>query len=100
MRPMRRPSASRAARAPGSRSTSGSAGRSLRRLLSHARGGAAQTRLRVDQELSGHDDLLPGFESLVNFRLAVAFDADRDIHGSKAAIFARDDDHGAPAGLN
>ena len=59
---------------------------------------ALQAGFRVDQELSGDDDLLPGLESLADFRLPPGLHADLDIDRREPAVSLGDHHHAALAG--
>ena len=66
--------------------------------LSHPRRRSFETRFRIDQELSRHNDVLTHLQSLVDFRLSVAVKTDVDIDRNELAVALRDDDDIALAG--
>ena len=72
---------------------------SRRPHLPHSRGARLETGFRVDQELSGDDDVLSGLQSFANFRLPVSVPADLDIEQREPAVALSDDNHAASAGL-
>src|SRR5207302_9826381 len=66
--------------------------------LSHPRRRYFETRFRIDQELSRHDDVLTRLQSLADFGLAVAVKTDVDVDWNELAVALRDDDDIALAG--
>src|SRR3989442_4278875 len=69
-----------------------------RRSAFHARPGRLKARLRVDEKLSGDDDLVAFGESLADFAFAAGFDAELDVMRSEFAFVLGHDYDAALAG--